>query len=326
MKAIIFFNNSTDQEVHGKDLRITRDAPGEYHITDAYHNHRLLAAYGNVQYISLVGKPKERKPKVVETLQVKIDTSELRVSIKEAMLELEGLADKEQFIHKEDIDDDYLDRNISAEALALYGVTAARAERDQLQKEVGELRDQIQQLAFVPPDVATAAKLLDAELLVFLDQAKKYPGPDANQDIHFSNGLRFAIGKLTGDPVPFAQVPFNPPAKPAPAPAPAFQTTAIIDELENKLADGLKTPLPIPRPMPDVPHAYRDAPTAETLLESKSGEVALDFKSGEIQIRPPQCTCPAKRNIIDRGHMGSCPQAQPQKQPDAGESDTPTKE
>lgn len=277
MKAIIFFNNSTEQEVHGKDLRIARDAPGEYHITDAYHNHRLLAAYGNVQHISLVGKPKERKSKVVETLQVKIDTSELQNIIKEAMLELEALADKEQYIHKEDIDDDYLDKNIGVGALASYGVTAARAERDQLQKEVNELRAQIELMAFVPPDVATAAKLLDAELLVFLDQAKKYPGPDTNQDIHFSNGLRFAIGKLTGDPVPFAQVPFNKP--PAPAPAPSM-------------------------PGPAMPLA---APT-----------LAGDEQANDA--RPATCTCPPKRNIIDRGHLSYCPAYEgiPEPEPTAG--------
>lgn len=258
MKAIVRFNDGSELEVSGKNLGITMDGPGAYNIRDKYRNDLLLAVYTGVKHISLVGKPKERKSKAVETLSIDIDTTKLQACIKEAMVEIEGLVEKDQFIHKEDIDDDYLDKNLNAETLALYGVTTARAERDQLQKEVNELREQIQQLAFVPPDVATAAKLLDAELLVFLDQAKQYPGPDANQDIHFGNGIRFAIGKLTGKPVPFATAPLNPPAKPA---APTM-------------------------PLPSVPVS-----DDETVIDA----------------RPANCTCPPKRNVIDRGHLSSCP-------------------
>lgn len=267
MKAIIqFFSTgsgtaalSASKVIEGKDLRIHMDAPSAYHITDAYHNHKLVGAYSGVESIELEGKPKQRKPKPAETLTIEVDTSKLQMCIKEAMLELEALVKKGDLVHKEDIDDDYLDRNCSPEVLAQYGVTAARAERDQLEKEIVELRLAIEQLAFVPPDVATAAQLLDAELLIFLDQSKKFPGPDANQDIHYANGLRFAIGKLTGNPVPFAQVPYNPSAKPAPMPPVPFSAPPL-------------PPMPMPASEP-----------------------------------PETCTCPPKRNIIDRGHLSYCP-------------------
>lgn len=235
MKAVIIFHDNTDNAIEGKDLHIHLDAPGAYHLTDAFYNHKLIGAFSGVREIRLEGKPKQKKVKPPETLTIEVETTKLQACIKETMLELEGLADSERFIHKEDIDDDYFDKNLSREMLAQYGITTARAERDQLQKEVNELRDQLQQLAFVPPDVATAAKLLDAELLVFLDHAKKYPGHDANQDIHFGNGLRFAISKLTGQPIPFAQVPFNKPPAPA-APTMPLATAGNgmgIDEQAN---------------------------------------------------------------------------------------------
>ena len=232
MKAIVHYNNidAAPTIVKGKDLRIHLDGPQAYHISEGYkggefEQHQILGIFTDVFRIALEGKPKSKKPAAVDTLTIDIDTSKLQACIKETMLELEALVEKGDLVHKEDIDDDYLDRNCSPEVLAQYGVTAARAERDQLQKEIVELRLAIEQLAFVPPDVATAAQLLDAELLIYLDQSKKFPGPDANQDIHFSNGLRFAIGKLTGNPVPFAQAPFNKP--PAPAPAPSMPGPAV---------------------------------------------------------------------------------------------------
>ena len=241
MKAIVHYNNIdvAPTILKGKDIRIHMDGPQAYHISEGYKHgdfeqHQILGIFTDVFRIALEGKPKKVKGKPPQAVTIDIDTTKLQACIKEAMLELEGLANKEQFIHKEDIDDDYLDRNISAEDLALYGVTAARVERDQLQKEVNELREQIKQLAFVPSDVATAANLLEAELLVYLDHVKngQLVGLDPNQDIHFGNGIRFAIGKLTGNPVPFAQVPFNVGVKPTPAPAPAFQTSAIVEDAQ----------------------------------------------------------------------------------------------
>lgn len=161
MKAVIIFHDNTDKAIEGKDLHIHLDAPGAYHLTDAFYNHKLIGAFSSVREIRLEGKPKQKKVKPPETLTIEVDTTKLQACIKETMLELEGLADSERFIHKEDIDDDYIDRNCSSVDLTLYGLDMVRVERDQLQKEVNELRDQLQQLAFVPPDVATAAKLLD---------------------------------------------------------------------------------------------------------------------------------------------------------------------
>lgn len=279
MKAIVHYNNidAAPTTVKGKDLRIHLDGPQAYHISEGYkggefEQHQILGIFTDVFRIALEGKPKKAKPKrkpAVDSITIDIDTSKLQTCIKEAMLELEGLADKEQYIHKEDIDDDYLDKNISAEALAQYGVTAARAERDQLQKEVVELRLAIEQLAFVPPDVATAAKLLDAELLIFLDHAGEnfaINGED-KYNAGFENGVRFAIGKLTGKAPAFKAVTTS--ESPATAPAPAFQTTAIVED--TKLVDAFKAPLP-------------------------SQPAAL-----------PPCVCPPKRNIDKLGHLSYCP-------------------
>lgn len=96
MKAIIqFFSTgsgtatlSASKVIEGKDLRIHVDGPSAYHLTDAYHNHKLIGAYSGVESIELEGKPKQRKPKPAETLTIEVDTSKLKMCIKEAMLEL----------------------------------------------------------------------------------------------------------------------------------------------------------------------------------------------------------------------------------------------
>lgn len=266
MKALIIFHDNTDNAIEGKDLHIHLDAPGAYHLTDAFYNHKLIGAFSSVREIRLEGKPKQRKAKQ-ETLTIEVDTTKLQACIKETMLELEELADKEQFIHKDQLED-YIDKRVSNGDLVLHGLTNVRMERGQLKAELAELRDQIQQLAFVPPDVATAAKLLDAELLVFLDHSGENAAihGDDVYNIGFGNGLRFAIGKLTGKMPSFQLVPFNPPAPPAKPAAPTM-------------------------PGPAVPLA---APT-----------LAGDEQANDA--RPATCTCPPKRNIIDHGHLSYCP-------------------
>lgn len=93
MKAVIIFNDNSEQNVVGKDLRVHREGPGEFHITDAYKNHRMLAAFANVREVTLIGKPKKAKSKTnpPETLTIKVDTTALRASLAEAIADIEGL-------------------------------------------------------------------------------------------------------------------------------------------------------------------------------------------------------------------------------------------
>lgn len=299
MKAFIIFNDNTEQTVKGKDIRLHRDGPGEFHLTDAYHNHRVLAAFANVREVAMQGKPKKAKQKAptVETLKIAVDTTELVAGLRAAIMEIEDLVQQGQLVNRADVaaieqtahtderhtpmpnptDDDLNDPVFNAifDVIKSWDVNSPQhyhgycsANGSHAKLILDALRATLEPLAFVPPDVATAVQLLDAELLVFLDHANENAaihGED-KYNIGFENGIRFAISKLTGKAPTFSKVLIDEGAIQS---SQSFQTTAIIDELENELADALTTPTRI------------------------------------------GCSCPPKRNIIERGHMSSCPSYEP---------------
>ena len=280
MKAVIIFNDNSQQEVVGKDLRVHREGPGEFHITDAYKNHRMLAAFANVREVTLIGKPKKAKSKTSppETLTIKVDTTALRASLGEAIADIEGLIKAGTLV----------EAPVATDAPSLEAFEAVVKRRDELLRGLTALN-----LAVDEHDSYRAG---------YSDGVEDY-------QIGVANGLRQALSLMGG--IPISPLPRAIAARP-PERMPigetgiaylnqgdqAYMKTAIVEDGRTVVA-GLGLGL---EAMPAAPAPYDGAAHPEP---TGNGERNCEPVEMEAPM-PSDCSCPPKRNIETRGHISGC--------------------
>lgn len=340
MKAFIIFNDNTEQTVVGKDIRLHRDGPGDFHLTDAYKNHRTLAAFANVREIAMKGKPKKAKSKTspVETLTIKVDTKELQQSLKAAIVEIEDLVQQGQLVTRADVatisrdtlmderhiampsptDDDLNDPVFNAifDVIKSWDVNSPAHYEGYCSANGSHAKLILDALRLNPEHLAGIIHRRD-ELLRGLNRAydslaehntfrTENPGAVDQYQIGVANGLRTAIGDFTGSPVEILARPQELPSGPAPIPKepvrmPTGETgiayltqgddTFIKTQMigHNTVVAGIGIGL-----------NPSDLRVGDTPIEDAPAPCMVDDE-------PMPCTCPLKRNIIERGHLSHCP-------------------
>lgn len=334
MKAFIIFNDNTEQTVKGKDIRLHRDGPGDFHLTDAYKNHRTLAAFANVREIAMQGKPKQAKQKAptVETLKITVDTTELTAGLKAAIVEIEDLVQQGQLVNRADVaiiertthtderhtpmpnptDDDLNDPVFNAifDVIKSWDVNSPQHYHGYCSANGSHAKLILDALRLNPESLAGIIHRRD-ELLRGLNRAydslaehntfrTENPGAVDQYQIGVANGLRTALGDFTGSPVEILARPQEPVRMPIGETGIAYlsegdqtfikaQTLASGETVIAGIALGVNP---------------ADVRVGDTPIESAPMPV---FAEDEVMPTPTTCTCPLKRNIIERGHLSYCP-------------------